>query len=450
MDDNSATTTRSSAPARRRPLITVLIITLVVAAAAWFILAGTEYAYLIGALGIVLLIALGLGDHIWLLPQSIFSRLDVFTLMALPMFILAAEIMNRGGVTTALVDFALRLTGRTPGALGNVNVMTAVFFGGVSGSAIADAAALSSTMVPVMRERGYTPGYAAAITASAAIIGPIIPPSIILILYGALMEVDITALFAAGIVPGLLVALFLMVSNTLIAIRYDHPRGDPFSFTGLIRAIPAALPALALPAIILGGIVLGVVTPTEAGALAVVAAWIASTIYRPMCWPEMAAAITEAAMLTGAMLVLMATSGLLSYLSAITGFAIGLSNFLQATGLVGLPYLALVILVLVIAGMFTGVRLSLFVIVPLVVPAAISQGFDPIHLGIVICLTLTIGLVTPPFGPVLLVTSAVTGIPVGAFLKYTMGFTALTCGALVVLVLVPDLVLLVPRMLGLL
>jgi tripartite ATP-independent transporter DctM subunit len=431
-------------------LVTILLILLVLLVAAWFIASGTEYAYLIGALGIVLLFVLGLGDHVWLLPQSIFSRLDVFTLMALPMFILAAEIMNRGGVTTALVDFAMRLTGRAPGALGNVNVMTAVFFGGVSGSAIADAAALSSTMVPVMRDRGYTPGYAAAITASAAIIGPIIPPSIILILYGALMEVDISALFAAGIIPGLLIASLLMIANTIIAIRHNHPRGDGFSLITMVKAIPGALPALALPAVILGGVVVGVVTPTEAGALAVLAAWLASSLYRPLGMDELGKAIAEAAMLTGAMLVLMATSGLLSYLSAITGFAAGLTSLLQATGLIGLPYLALVILVLLIAGMFTGVRLSLFVIVPLVVPAAVAQGFDPVHLGIVICLTLTIGLITPPFGPVLLVTSAVTGIPVAAFLKYTMGFTVLIGVALALLVLVPDLVLALPRMMGLL
>jgi tripartite ATP-independent transporter DctM subunit len=428
----------------------VLILLLLIALGTWFILAGTEYAYFIGGLGILLLVMLGLGGHVWLLPQSVFSRLDVFTLMALPMFILAAEIMNRGQVTGELVGFAMRLTGRTPGALGNVNVMTAIFFGGVSGSAIADAAALGSTMIPVMRERGYTPSYAAALTASAAIIGPIIPPSIILILYGALLEVDIAALFAGGIVPGLLIGLFLMIANTVLALRNGHPQGDPFSLDALLRALPRALPALSLPVIILGGVVFGLVTPTEAGAVAVVAALLAAQVYRPLGWAGLKQAFTSAALLTGAMLVLMATAGLISYLSAITGFAQGLSDLLQATGFVGLPYLGLVLLVLIVAGMFTGVRLSLFVIVPLVVPAAVAQGFDPVHLGIVICLTLTIGLVTPPFGPVLLVTSAVSGIPVGVFLKTTMAFTALTLGTLVLLVLVPDLVLAIPRAMDLL
>ncbi|MEM7728319.1 MAG: TRAP transporter large permease [Pseudomonadota bacterium] len=429
--------------------MSLFVFLIVVGLCVWFVLSGTEYAYLIGALGTLLVVAMGRPEHLLILPQTVFSRIDMFTLMALPLFILAAELMNRGGVTRALIDFAMSLTGRTPGALGHVNVATSVFFGGVSGSAIADAAALGRTLVPVMEERGYSRRYAASITAASAIIGPIIPPSIIMILYGALTGTDIAALFAAGIVPGLLLAAALMLANAGFAIRDGHPRGDAFSVRKLLAAGWRAAPALSLPLIILGGIVFGVVTPTEAGALAVVAAWGASLRYTRLDRNALAEALRDAVALSGAMFMLLLTSGLLTYLAALSGFAQSLSTWLADAGIVGLPYLALLVLILLISGMFTGVRLSLFVIVPLLIPPAIGQGFDPIHLGIVVCLSLTLGLVTPPFGPVLLVTSAVARLTYMDIVRGTVVFTLVTMGVLILLGIFPGLSLFLPTALDL-
>ena len=186
--------------------------------------------------------------------------------MVLMLFILAGELMNRGGVTKSLIDLSMALIGRLRGGLGHVNIMTSVFFAGISGSAVADAAALSNTLVPAMRERGYTAEYAGAITAASSIIGPIVPPSIILIFYGALMQTSVAALFVAGIMPGLLLAAALFAVNGFFAWRDDHPRVEKGDAPNLFAAIFAALPALCLPIIIVGGIILGWMTPTEAAA----------------------------------------------------------------------------------------------------------------------------------------------------------------------------------------
>ena len=416
----------------------------------WFFLSGTEHAYVIGALAVSIFLLTGQGEHLAIVPQRIFSQLDVFALMALPLFILAGEIMGRGGVTRALVNFSMSLMGGVRGALGYVNIITSVFFAGVSGSATADAAALSNTLVPAMKEQGYTARYAACITAASAIIGPIIPPSIIMIMYGALMETDIAALFAAGIVPGLLLAVVLMMANGVVARRQDHPRGKPLALKTTLAAARYALPALALPVVILGGIVFGVTTPTEAGALASIAALAAARVYGRISLGMIAESLRRTVILTGSIFMLIAAASLVSYLAALSGLATELSEIVTQSGLQGRLYLFSIVAVLLAFGMFTGVRIGLFLVVPLIVPEAIAQGANPVHVGIVVCLSLTLGLITPPFGPVLMVVSSVTGVPYGQLAKGTTGFAVLIVALLAVIVLVPELSLWIPRQAGLL
>jgi tripartite ATP-independent transporter DctM subunit len=432
------------------PVVTWLLILLLVLLVAWLLASGTEYAYVIGAAAVALMVTLGLGGHLAFLPQRIFSQLDVFTLMALPMFILAGEIMGRGGVTEALTDFAVAMLGRIRGALGHVNVLTSLFFGGVSGSAIADAAALGNALVPPMKAKGYPAEYAASITAASAIIGPIVPPSVIMIMYGALMQTDIAALFAAGILPGVLLAAVLMTVNAVVAARQGHPRGDPFALARLARSFVHAAPALLLPVLILGGIVFGVTTPTEAGALAVIAAWAASRRYRPLVRADLGSALERTVVLTGSIFVMIAAAGLVGYIAAVTGATDRLSAWVLATGLGGNAYVFAMVTGLLIVGMFTGVRIALFLVVPLVAPEAIAQGVHPVHLGMVVCFALTLGLITPPFGPVLMITSSVTGVSYAALVRGTFVFLMLELVVLVVLILVPGLSLAVPRALGLL
>ena len=192
--------------------------------AAILLASGLAIAYVIGGGAVLAFIVTDNSRYLAILPQQIFSRIDVFALMAMPLFILAGELMNRGGVTGALINLSMALVGRLRGGLGHVNILTSVFFAGISGSAVADAAALSNTLVPEMRKRGYSLTYASAITAASSIIGPIVPPSIILIFYGALMGTSVTALFLAGIVPGLVLAAALIILNGYFAMREDHPR----------------------------------------------------------------------------------------------------------------------------------------------------------------------------------------------------------------------------------
>lgn len=249
------------------------MIWLVPAITAAFLASGLALAYVIGGSAVLAFVVTDNARYLAILPQKVFSQISVFSLLAMPLFILAGELMNRGGVTKALIDLSMAMVGRLRGGLGHVNIMTSVFFAGISGSAIADAAALSNTLVPAMKERGYSETYAGAITAASSIIGPIVPPSIILIFYGAIMETSVSALFVAGIIPGLLLAAALFAMNGFYAWKEDHPRATVEETPPIGSAIFAALPALSPPLIIVGGIVFGWMTPTEAAGVAVFAAF---------------------------------------------------------------------------------------------------------------------------------------------------------------------------------
>ncbi|MEP5361402.1 MAG: TRAP transporter large permease subunit, partial [Nitratireductor sp.] len=223
------------------------MIWLVPLAALGLLASGLALAYIIGASAVLAFVATDNARYLAILPQKVFSQISVFALLAMPLFILAGEIMNRAGVTRALIDLSMALVGRLRGGLGHVNIMTSVFFAGISGSAVADAAALSNTLVPAMRERGYSATYAGAITAASSIIGPIVPPSIILIFYGALMQTSVAALFMAGILPGLLLTAALFALNAWYAWRDDHPRLERGEAPAFGPTLVGALPALSLP-----------------------------------------------------------------------------------------------------------------------------------------------------------------------------------------------------------
>ncbi|HRA63404.1 MAG TPA: TRAP transporter large permease, partial [Burkholderiaceae bacterium] len=277
--------------------------------------AGTAVAYALGASSVLAFIASGNTPYLAIVPQRIFSQIDVFALMAMPLFILAGEIMNRAGITRALVDFAMAMLGRLKGGLGHVNVLASVFFAGISGSAVADAAALGNTLVPAMVARGYKPLYAAAITAASSVIGPIIPPSIVMIFYGAVMQTSVAALFVAGVIPGLLLAVVLFMVNTWYAHRDDHPGGANADIPEFWPAFWRALPALSLPVIILGGIVFGVVTPTEAAALTVVAALAVGYWYGGIGKSDLTQSLVQTAALTGAIFMILSAVACFSWLA---------------------------------------------------------------------------------------------------------------------------------------
>ncbi|NNF98699.1 MAG: TRAP transporter large permease [Desulfobacteraceae bacterium] len=405
-------------------------------------------AYVFGTAAIMAFWATDNLKYLAIIPQRIFSQLDVFALMAMTLFIMAGEIMNRTGVTRNLVHFSMSLVGRFKGGLGHVNILTSVFFAGVSGSAMADAAALTNTLVPAMQEQGYTRRYAGAVTAASAVIGPIIPPSIILIFYGALMQVSIGALFAAGIIPGITLALFLIIANTFFAHRHNHPGGKTEDIPPFLPSLRKALPALSLPVIILGGIVFGVATPTEAAAVAVAVAVGAGYLYGGVNKDTMFKSFQRTAILTGSIFTIMAASACAAWIGSLEQWPQKIAGIVTGSGLSGIWFLLLINLFFLVVGMAMDIALALAILVPLLGPVAIAQGTDPIHLGIILCLNLTIGLITPPLGGCLIVVSAISNVNYWTLAWACLPFLLVELAALLVITLVPDISLFLPRLLG--
>ncbi len=425
----------------------VLFITVLVIALAG---SGVALAYALGASTVIAFLVTDSLPFLLAAPQRIFSTLDVFAIMAMPLFILAGELMNRAGVTRSLIDLSLLLLGRFRGGLGHVNIMTSVFFAGISGSASADIAALSNTFVPQMEKRGYSREYAGAITAAASVIGPIIPPSIIMILYGAIMSTDVAALFAAGLVPGLLIAVALFITNGIIARREGHPGGTKDDIPPLWPTLRRGASAILLPLIILGGIVFGIMTPIEAGALACVTAAIIGWSNGELDWASASEAMERTAILTGSIFMIIAAASLMSYLVVLHQVPDMLAELVSRIQLDGIKFILLIMLTFLILGMGFDFMLGITVVAPLLVPIAVSQGADPVALGVMICINMTIGLITPPLGGAILLVATITGQGYWSLCKRTLPFVVAELLVLMLIVFFPEIALALPRMLGLL
>lgn len=419
------------------PLIFVLLL-----------ISGTAFAYLMGAVSVLSFVMVGKAQFLSILPQRIFAQLDVFAFMAMPLFILTAEIMTRAGVTRSLIDFALSVVGRFRGGLGHVNVLTSVFFAGISGSAIADSAALSRTFVPEMVARGYNPYYAGAITAASSMIGPIIPPSIIMIIYGGLTGASVAALFAAGILPGILLAVSLMTLNAVMARVGDHPGGSAADVPAFWPSLRRAAPALLLPVVILGSLVLGLATPTEGSAIAVLFALIAGQFYTGLSWRMLLDALEATARLTGTIFIILAAISVLGFLAGQMGWSQMLADWVASIGLTGTGYLFVLVCIFLIAGMFMDTPVAMTLLIPLFAPQALAQGIDPVHLGVVLCFNLCVGLITPPLGKCLVVVAALTELNYWRLAYVALPFVAVQILLLLALAYWPDLSLTVPRLAG--
>ncbi|MDR6266897.1 TRAP transporter large permease [Roseobacter sp. N2S] len=418
-------------------------------AAIGLLVSGLALAYVIGGAAVLAFVATDNARYLAVLPQKIFSQISVFSLLAMPLFILAGEVMNRGGVTKALIDMSMALVGRMRGGLGHVNIMTSVFFAGISGSAVADAAALSNTLVPAMRARGYSAAYAGAITAASSIIGPIVPPSIILIFYGSLMQTSVAALFIAGILPGLVLAMALFAVNAWYAWYEDHPRVEKGDAPPILPAIGRALPAMALPIIIVGGIVFGWMTPTEAAAVAVFAAAGVAWFYEGLNFADIRESLARTAVLTGSIFMILCAVAAFGHLASLERIPQALAALVDQMGLGPAGYLVVMNVLFILAGMVLDVTVALALLVPLLAPVALANGADPVHLGIVICFNLCIGLVSPPLGGCLLIVSTVTGVRYWELARKVIPFVIAEIIVLGVLVRFPEISLYLPRLMGL-
>ena len=371
-----------------------------------------------------------------------------YILIAVPLFIFAAQVMNTGKVTDKIFYFANAIIGRRSGALGHVNVLASLIFSGMTGSALADASGLGLMEIESMRKQGYDDGFSCAITAASATIGPIFPPSIPMIMYSMLSGASIGALFLGGIVPGLLIALALMIYISIIAKRRNYPKGEVVTLKQFISSTIDAIPALLTPVILLGGIYSGIVTPTEAGAVAALYGLIISVLfYRSISLKSLAKIIFETVKSTGTISIIVACSFGMSFVVAYERIP-----DIVAAALLGITtnkyiFLLLINIAFLVLGMFIDVNTITLVFIPIVLPMVKSLGIDLVHFGVVIVLNMMIGLSTPPYGGLLFVTSGISKTPLGTIIKEILPMVGVLILVLFIITYIPGFVMYIPNLL---
>jgi len=382
--------------------------------------------------------------------QALWGLYDSFVLLAVPLFIAAANIMNAGTISDRLLAWCVACVGRFRGGLGHVNVVASLIFSGMSGSAIADAAGISNIIINMMTRGGrYPRGYAAAITAASATIGPIIPPSIPMVMYALISDQSIGYLFLGGILPGIFIGVVLMALNAVIAARRNFPKDDPVPLTKLPKMTLNAFPALMMPVILLYGIYGGVTTPTEGAAVAAAyALLLAGLFYRALSVSSLYGIFVNSARASAAVGLVIAGALILNYVVASENIPNRLAGVLVELEVHPLVFMIGVNLLLLFLGALLEATTIILVILPLFIPACSQLGIDLVHFGVIAVINTMIGLITPPFGMLLFVINAVTGIPLGEIIRETWPFIAVLIGALFVLILVPDIVLWLPRTFG--
>jgi C4-dicarboxylate transporter DctM subunit len=380
--------------------------------------------------------------------QLLNGLFNSYVLLAVPLFIFAADLMNIGSLTDRLLSFCLVLVGRFRGGLGHVNVVANVIFAGMSGSAIADAVGIGRIIIGMMTKGGKYPiAYAGAITASAAIIGPIIPPSIPMVLYALISDASIGYLFLGGVIPGLLLGVIFMVINTIIARRRDYPVEPPVPIKEVPVIVVRAFPALMLPVILLFGIYGGVMTPTEGAAAAAAYALFASTVlYRAVSFKQLYEAVLASAKSTTSVGMLIAGALVFNYVVTIENVPTSLAHLMSGFHLSAGGFLLSVNIVLLILGCLLDASTILLVIVPIFIPTAKALGIDLVHFGVVVVVNVMIGLLTPPYGLLLFVVANMTKQPLLTIVKEAAPFIAAAILILTLITAVPDTVLWLPKL----
>ena len=381
--------------------------------------------------------------------QRMFAGINQFPLLAVPLFILAGEIMNAGGITRRLVAFSRILVGRLRGGLAHINVLSSMLFAGLSGSAVADTSALGSMLVPAMERDGYTRAFATAVTAASSIIGPIVPPSIIMIVYAYIMNVSVGALFAAGIVPGLLMGLSLMAMVAWLARRHGFPRdaARPTGREAASATLGAVFPLLT-PVIILGGIVGGVFSPTEAAAVAVVYALALSFALRTLKPIDLPDILRRSATSAAIILLVIGSASLFGWALNIAGVPQAVAGAVLGVSDNPLLFLLLVNVLLLLIGMVLDAGPAILILGPILGPTLAGFDVSPVHFAIVMCVNLTVGLATPPFGLVLFTAATISDLKVEAIVRAMLPFYAVHAAVILLITYVPAISLTLPRLLG--
>ncbi|MEY4266102.1 MAG: hypothetical protein RIS90_637 [Pseudomonadota bacterium] len=373
-----------------------------------------------------------------------------YVLLAVPLFVFAANIMNAGTVSERIFDFCRILVGRMRGGLAQVDILVSVIFSGMSGSAIADAAGPGLvTIRQMLKKPGYTRGFAGAVVVASATLGPIIPPSIPMVIYALVSGASVGALFLGGVVPGLLMALLMMLVVYIMAVKRNMPRDEPVprgEWAGLI--LRGALP-LSMPIVLLGGIYSGVFTPTEAAAVAALHALVLSAfVFRALTWRSFWGVVLESTRGSAVITVILAGSFMLNYAFTAEGVPQAMAQWVDSMQLSPTKFLLLVNVMFLVLGCFLDVSVLLLVFVPMLLPAAKLLGIDLVHFGVLVVLNMMIGLIHPPFGMLLFVTKALTGIPIGEMMKEGWPFLVMLLLLLVAMTFFPQIVLWLPQTMG--
>ncbi|MBK1696595.1 TRAP transporter large permease [Rhodovibrio salinarum] len=411
---------------------------------------GVPIGFAIGLTGLFGLVQMGGERFLAMGPSKIFNGLNIFPFLAMPFFILAGEIMNHIGITRQLMHLAQVLVGHFRGGIAHANMVASVFFAGLTGAATADAAAFGKTLVPAMVKQGYPRDYACAVTAAGSIIGPTIPPSGLMVVYGSLLGVSIGGLFAAGILPGLLICLVCMGVIWLGAGRRNLPRSERrANFREIASAFRQSLAALLMPVIILGGILGGIVTPTEAAAVAVAYAFgLGVVVYRNITPKDLYNMLLRTGRTTGVIFVIIAFASVLGWWMSFNSIPQMLAEAVLSVSANKHVVLLLIIVLLLVIGMVMDITATLIILAPVLVPLTADIGLTPIHAGIIFVIALNISLMTPPVGACLFVLSSVTGERVEAIAYRLWPFLLAEVAVLLLFAFWSDAALFVPRLFG--
>ena len=391
------------------------------------------------------------GQDVGLAAEQILNGLtNSYTLLAIPLFILASEIMTQGSLSDKLLAWCNALVGRFRGGMGHVNVVSSLIFSGMSGSAVADVVGVGKLTIEMMTKDGrYTKAYAGAITAATAVIGPIIPPSIPLVLYALISDTSIGYLFAAGILPGLFMAFVMMGLNAYLAHTRNFPVEKPVPMREFLPLTVSAFPALMMPVVLLGGIYSGIMTPTEAAAVAALYTLVISVVlYKSVTVGGMYKSLLNSGRQMATIGILIAGAMVFNYVVAKEEIPKDVQSWLSGYELSKAGFLLMVNITFLILGCLLEGGTILLVIVPIFIPAAQALGIDMVHFGLVVTVNLMIGLITPPYGLLLFIVANITKQPIGALIKEIIPWVTVLIAALMVITYVPDVVLWLPRLLG--
>ncbi|KYG29469.1 TRAP transporter large permease [Alkalihalobacillus trypoxylicola] len=415
-------------------MITVLIVALLI-----FFILGVPVAVGLGLSTVLALIVAG-DMPLLVVAQRLFVSLDSFPLLAIPLFILAGVIMEYGGISQRLINLANALTGHVSGGLAIVTVVTTMFFAAISGSSIATTAALGAILIPAMINRGYHKEFAGGIQAVSGTLGIIMPPSIPLILYGTAVGASIGDLFIAGIVPGIILGIGLIITVFIIAKRRNYKREPKKSGKEILKAFVEATPALIMPMIILGGIYSGIFTATEAAGIAVAYALIVSIfIYKAINLKNISEILSKASITTSTIMFILATAGLFSWVLTIENVPHRVASVITSISDSPVIFLGFIIILLLVIGLFMETNASIIILAPILAPVAMELGIDPIHFGMVMIVALAIGMITPPLGLNLFIVSKIGKVRIDHLTKGMIPFYIAILIALLIITFIPSI-----------